>query len=367
MRVGPRVPILAAGAPALMVLASVVLASVALASVAPAVEPAPHPLLGSGWGVDHVGVGVRDLPKAQRDFERLGFKVSPGGRFPSGAFNSIIGFRDLTYLELLSFRRSPGGPSPKDDAADVADFVSKHDGAMFLGLNVSSARAAASYLKAHDFDVDGPVPGGRMREGETKQPAPQWYLVSVADKPGPNKRESSLPVFFIEYVAGDHADRTRGQGRAEHPNTAMGLRAVWFAVHDPRAELGALRAAGFQAGESRESRLLGARGREVKAGSGAMILLETSRRAGALRRYMAEYQEGIFAVSVEVSDLSVARSMAESAAGGTVRTYRGAYGLSFLLPPGMTHGMWVEMFQRRGTSPHSARIPQTGNASGRRH
>src|ERR1700756_2856194 len=64
----------------------------------------PHPLLGQGRGVDHVGVGVRDLTKAQRDFEQLGFKVSEGGHFPGGLFNSIIDLENKTYLELLSVK-----------------------------------------------------------------------------------------------------------------------------------------------------------------------------------------------------------------------------------------------------------------------
>jgi hypothetical protein len=68
--------------------------------------PVPHPLLGQGWGVDHVGVGVRDLTKAQRDYQQLGFKVSEGGHFPGGLFNSIIDFENKTYLELLSVKEA---------------------------------------------------------------------------------------------------------------------------------------------------------------------------------------------------------------------------------------------------------------------
>ena len=44
--------------------------------------PASSPVLGSGRGVDHMGVVVRDLPSAVADFKRLGFNVESGGRFP---------------------------------------------------------------------------------------------------------------------------------------------------------------------------------------------------------------------------------------------------------------------------------------------
>jgi len=79
--------------------------------------PVPHPLLGQGWGVDHVGVGVRDLSKAQHDYEQLGFKVSEGGHFPGGLFNSVIKFENRTYLELLSVKELQGNVPSKSDAA----------------------------------------------------------------------------------------------------------------------------------------------------------------------------------------------------------------------------------------------------------
>ena len=62
----------------------------------------------------------------------------------------------------------------------------------------------------------------------------------------------------------------------DHPNTAMGIHAVWFAVHDTEAQLRTLRDAGLEAGESREAKSLGAHGREVKAGQGVLLLLESS-------------------------------------------------------------------------------------------
>src|SRR5664279_3822241 len=77
-----------------------------------------QPLLGQGWGVDHVGVGVRDLAQAQHDYEGLGFKVSKGGHFPGGLSNCIVRFPNDGYLELLAVSGSKQG-----DAADIAEFV----------------------------------------------------------------------------------------------------------------------------------------------------------------------------------------------------------------------------------------------------
>lgn len=308
--------------------------------------PVPHPLLGQGWGVDHVGVGVRDLTKAQRDYQQLGFKVSEGGHFPGGLFNSIIDFENKTYLELLSVKEAQGNTASQGDAAEIADFVKKHEGAMFLGLNVSSAKDAASYLKTQNFDVEGPDPGSLMKEGETKPPPPQWYSVGTADKPAPNKLGFSVPIFLIEYLSSDWYEKARKEGRTEHPNTAIGIHTVWFAVHDLKSQLRTLRDAGFEADESRDLQLLGARGRELKAGSGTMILLESSDKSSVLQKYLSDHDEGIIAVSVEVSDLSKAHRMAESATNSKIGIYKGTYGQSFLLSPDVTHGVWLEMFQR---------------------
>jgi len=306
----------------------------------------PHPLLGQGWGVDHVGVGVRDLSTAQHDYEQLGFKVGEGGHFPGGLFNSIIDFENKTYLELLSVKEPQGNVTSQSDASDTADFVKKHEGAMFLGLNVSSAKAAAGYLKTQNFDVEGPDPGSIMKEGETKPPPPMWYYVSTADKPAPNKLGFTVPIFLVEYLSSDWYDEARKEGRTKHPNTAIDLHAVWFAVHDLKAQLRTLRAAGFEADESRDAQLFGARGRELKAGSGTMILLESSDKSSVLQKYLSNHDEGIIAFSVEVSNLSKAQQMAEAVTGSKINIYKGTYGQSFLLSPDVTHGVWLEMFQR---------------------
>jgi hypothetical protein len=38
--------------------------------------------------------------------------------------------------------------------------------------------------------------------------------------------------------------------------------------------------------------------------------------------------------------------MAESATNSKIEIYKGTYGQSFLLSPDVTHGVWLEMFQR---------------------
>jgi len=330
----------------LLLLAAVPLSAQTTPASAPNANNAQTPaqtLLGQGWGVDHVGVAVRDLAQAQHDYEQLGFKVGKGGHFPGGVSNSIVSLQNNSYLELLTVSGSTH--IAHSDAAELADFVKKHEGGMFLGIDVSSAKAAADYLKAHDFDVVGPDPGSIMKEGETTPPPPMWYDVGTADKPAANKKGFTIPIFLVEYLSAERREKRRAEGLMDHPNTAMGIHAVWFAVHDTEAQLGMLRDAGLESGESREMKSLSAHGREVKAGRGVLLLLESSDKDGLLTKYLSDHDEGIIGVSVEVADLGKARQLAESGTGRKLATYKGFYGTSFLLSPEVTHGVWLEMFQ----------------------
>lgn len=87
----------------------------------------------------------------------------------------------------------------------------------------------------------------------------------------------------------------------------------------------------------------------MKAGQGVLLLLKSSNKGGLLANYLSDQVGGIIGLSVEVSDLTKARQWAESGTGRKLETYKGVYGTSFLLPPEVTHGVWMEMYQ---TSEH---------------
>jgi catechol 2,3-dioxygenase-like lactoylglutathione lyase family enzyme len=316
--------------------------AIALSSVPVVAQmPSTDSLLGAGLGVDHVGLVVRDLEQVQWDYEGLGFKVSSGGSFPGGLSNKIIHFGNETYLELLSVK------DPKTSSGEMADFVSfagKHDGAMFLGLQVSSAKETATFLKTRNFDVTGPDAGQISKPGETEPPPPQWYTVAPADKPAAGKRSFNLPIFFIEYMKTTRSKLE--QNAAQQPNGAMAITAAWIVVRDLPDQLKTLRAGGFAPEQSRKASLLGARGSAFRAGSGWIVLLDAANKAKPLRQYVSDYGDGIIAISVETSNIKKAAGFAESEAHAKPKHYKGTFGRSFLLPPTTTHGLWIEMFQR---------------------
>ena len=309
-----------------------VLLGLATASLA---APVSSPVLGSGRGVDHMGVVVRDLPGAVADFNRLGFNVQSGGRFPGGLSNAIAHFDDRAYLEILAVGKNYG-----KENADIGNFAKKHEGAMFLGLNVSSAKETVDYLHAHGFDAMGPEPGSIMTGKETKPPPAMWYDVYTPDKPAKGKQVFALPIFFIQYTPQRESYKAYVRKVSTQPNTVVGVRAVWFAVSDLGGDLKSLAQGGFAA-PSGDTTLLGLRGKSIPAGQGNLNLLQSKGAIGPV----GAHEDGIVAISFVVKDLTKARSMAQSATKLPLPVYDGNYGKSFLIPATAAHGVAMEMVQ----------------------
>jgi catechol 2,3-dioxygenase-like lactoylglutathione lyase family enzyme len=309
-----------------------------------------HPLLGTGRGIDHVGIGVLDLEKAKRDYEQvLGFKCTENLPPISGALRSIVFFEDETLLEFLS-PPQPASAVNSDYLRNLAAFTEKHEGAMSLALETSSAKVAADYLKAHNFEVKLTEWPRVMKEGETKPSPTQYYSVSTPDTPSGNKQVFMLWIWLIEHASPErHAKiaARRERGMMAHPNTALRIHSVWFAVRDLDASLRNLCDAGFEPGETREAKFLGAKGREVKAGGGSMLLLRSLDQKAVLNTFLQDHDDGsIIGVSIEVSDMNKARSWVEGRSGHKLEQYMGYYGRCIMIPPDLTHGIWMELFQR---------------------
>jgi catechol 2,3-dioxygenase-like lactoylglutathione lyase family enzyme len=307
-----------------------------------------HPLLGRGRGVDHIGIGVRDLEKARRDYEEaLGFKCTENLSSLSGRalLRSLILFEDETLMEFLS--PSLAAPATGDE---FREWVEKHEGGMSLALRITSAQDAAAYLEARNFEVK--VTGWPVATAGEGNPAQvQYYSVTTPDAPSGNGQVLMTWIWLVEYTSS--LERTakraarREKGLLDHPNTAKRLHSAWFAVRDLEASLRNLRDAGLEPGETRVAKFLGAGGREVKAGTGTIILLQAVSDKGALSKFLSDHDDGeIIGMSIEVYDLSKARSWIESHSERKLEPYDGFYGRSIMIPPDMTHGVWLEMFQR---------------------
>jgi hypothetical protein len=218
---------------------------------------------------------------------------------------------------------------------------------MFLGLAISSAKDAADYLKAKNFEALLFGEERAMREGQPKPPPPLAHYVIISHNPSGKEQPFILSVALLEYVS-QWLDGIREDRMMIHPNTALRLHSVWFAVRDLDAQLRTMQKAGLEPGVARDAKFLGAQGREVKAGSGVMLLLRSADKGGALSKFLSNHDDGsIIGISIEVSDLNKARSWVEGHSGHKLEPYNGFYGPAIMVPPDLTHGVWLELFERR--------------------
>jgi hypothetical protein len=263
----------------------------------------------------------------------LGFTVVPGGSFPGGVRNSAVVF-GANYLELITV--DPSQTAGNKDASDLAGFLEKREGASFVGLDVSSAQQTADFLRARGFDVTGPEGSSYTPEGSKEAQAAMWQTVGFKKPVVP-----SDAIFFIQY-----APRPASTNRPEHRNTGVGIHSVWMVVKDLAAATKAYESIGLRAGRKVQTARLGAKGREVAAGHGVILLLQANASKGSLASYLAQYGEGIIGVSIEVRDLEVARALLRATTNQELTSYAGPDGKSILVPAQFTHGVWIELFQK---------------------
>ena len=297
-------------------------------------------LLGSGHGFDHVGIAVRDLETAKKTYRNLGFTVFGGGKHPDlGTRNSGPGFESGGYLELLAVwdRSKPIGGM-------LATFLEKHEGGLFVGLDVSAADETAKLSRANGFNIHGPDAASAIEDPEQPDQPPNggsWRFLGFPSGPIPAAHipvKSSDAMFFLQY------DPLVGN---VHANTAKKLSSVWMGVRDLEASIRTYESMGFRSSRKLTVSQLGAQGQEIDAREGSILLLQPETSAAKVASFLAERgAEGIMGVSIEVANLQTARSLLEAKTKRQFEPYSGPFGQSILIPPEFTHGIWIEFFQK---------------------
>ncbi|UCC49885.1 MAG: VOC family protein [Gemmatimonadota bacterium] len=305
---------------------------------------AGEPILGVGRGVDHVVVAVRDLATSERFFfDTLCFTAGQRAQF-SGLENRTIWFADTTYLELVTVRDRE---QAMNLMPELPGFLDRGEGAMYVGLAVSSADTAAEFLASRGFQVTGPTGGTAAVEGLEEVPPVMWRYVVFREPV-----VAANAIFFIEYeqavleqLSAEYPDLSPLRS-AEHANGALGLEAVWMAVEDLRAATRAYESVGLPMGRRLDVPSLGAEAHEIRAGKGAILLLQPSDEGGTVASFLAERGEGVMGVSIEVRDLERALMIVEFNTDLELVPYEGPYGQSILIPADLARGVWIEFFQR---------------------
>ena len=173
-------------------------------------------------GLDHLVILVGDLGRAIRDYERLGFEVTPGGEHADGLTrNALVPFRDGSYLELVAF------VDPEDTRDNVwgwRPFLSSGGGLIDYCAASGDLQADARRLEELGFDVEGPHDGGRLLPDGAEI---RWRIARV-------RQDDRLLPFLIEDLT-PRSSRVPAGPSAEHPNGATGISHLEIAAPDAAA------------------------------------------------------------------------------------------------------------------------------------
>ncbi|MGE7471505.1 VOC family protein [Bosea sp. NPDC003192] len=180
-------------------------------------------------GLDHVVVTVRDLDASARQWQRLGFTVSPRGTHSPilGSGNYTIMFGD-DYVELLGILAETEHNKP------TRDFLREREGIERAAFTTDDAAAGAAELKSRGLEPLGPVHFGRPVDlpnggkGEARFNVFRWPL---DENPG------SLRIFACQHLTRETVWIPELQS---HANGASRIIRVEVLAADPKAAAGHL-------------------------------------------------------------------------------------------------------------------------------
>jgi catechol 2,3-dioxygenase-like lactoylglutathione lyase family enzyme len=317
--------------------------STTTASDTAAGDPHAGSLLGGERGLDHVGVAVKDLDAATHVYhDVLGFSRPVEGRLPNGLRNVNYYFSDATYLETLVYW-------DRAKAKWLADFTDAHSGALFAVLSAYSPEATTAFLSARGIQIGAPISGTIQTAGEDGAvPQEKWKTFFL-----PRGLLPGDPLYFISYKRDERdaflrqLDDPKARRQFLHKNTALGVRAVWFAVPDLAAASRAYDSIGLSRKRDFEDPALSASGRVFGAGEGELWLLAPKAPDGKTAVFLAERGgPGIMGVTLAAGSVEVAAKVIGEGTGAPMTTYAGQLGTSIRLGPELTLGVWLELSQQ---------------------
>jgi hypothetical protein len=172
-------------------------------------------------GIDHSLVGVRDLERARRIWESLGFTTTPRGRHIGwGTANYCLMF-ESGYVELL------GIVDPSQFSNNLDKFLTEREGLLGLAFASADAAATAGRLAVAGLHPDGPKDLKRALELPTGDVLPAFRLVFL-----PPDELPDLRGFFCQHLTPEIVRRPEW---LQHENGARALVALTVASDRPAA------------------------------------------------------------------------------------------------------------------------------------
>jgi hypothetical protein len=265
------------------------------------------------------------------------------GKLPNGIQNVNYYFADSTYLEtMIAWDRAK--------ADWLAAFTDHHTGAFFAVLSAFSPESTRAFLSARGITVSAPYSGTIQTSAEDASPGEKWQTFFLP--PGLLPGESGA-LYFISYAREARVDflqklqDPKVQKRFFHKNTALGLRAVWFAVADLALATRAYESLGLPRQRAFRDVELGADGQVMGAGVGEIWLFAPTSADGAVARFLQERGEpGILGVTLLAGRVETAAEVISAGTGVAMPLRVGLLGKSIRVPPGLAQGVWLEFAQQ---------------------
>jgi catechol 2,3-dioxygenase-like lactoylglutathione lyase family enzyme len=137
-------------------------------------------------GIDHIVIAVRDLDRADAQYRRLGFALTPRGHHVKlGSYNHCAMFAE-DYLELLA-QGTPPRPA-------LERFLKAREGILGIALRTADARRTFAELSQQGVAIADPVDFGRPVDTPNGQREAQFTTTELD-----NDSTAGLRVFFCQH------------------------------------------------------------------------------------------------------------------------------------------------------------------------
>jgi catechol 2,3-dioxygenase-like lactoylglutathione lyase family enzyme len=168
-------------------------------------------------GIDHAVILVRDLDKAQRAWQRMGFTLTPRGFHTLGSQNHCLMFGP-DYVELLAV------PRPHPAMQYFTDFLAMGEGLGAIALATNDAGGLYASLAADGIAAEAPLDFSRPVEGRGDA---RFRIVQLPPDASPGCRLFACQHFTRELVWRPEYQR--------HANGATQIAALAVVAEDPDA------------------------------------------------------------------------------------------------------------------------------------
>ena len=137
-------------------------------------------------GIDHVVIAARDLDRAEAQYHRLGFALTPRGHhLKLGSYNHCAMFAE-DYLELLA-QGTPPRPA-------LERFLKAREGILGIALRTADARQTFAEMRNHGIAIAEPVDFGRPVDTPNGKREARFATTEID-----NGATAGLRVFFCEH------------------------------------------------------------------------------------------------------------------------------------------------------------------------